>query len=71
MIYNDDLITQVVLSFDVLDMGDIFISSKHQYEVRDSLGTRGLPPLLVSLALIRACIWNRCIMVLLENDSLG
>lgn len=27
-------LSQVVLSFDVLDMGDIFINSKHQYEVR-------------------------------------
>lgn len=26
---------QVILSFDVLDMGDIFINSKHQYEARD------------------------------------
>lgn len=31
------LLSQVVLSFDVLDMGDIFISSKHTYEA--SLGT--------------------------------
>lgn len=26
-------LSQVVLSFDVLDMGDIFINSKHAYEV--------------------------------------